>query len=61
MKNERFHNFMLNGINDFLGTDFTTEDMAIIYQKLGNRVRHSLTEEFVNSGYDMAILKGGAE
>ena len=61
LKNERFHNFMLNGINDFLGTDFTTEDMAIIYQKLGNRVRHSLTEEFVNSGYDMAILKGGAE
>ena len=61
LKNERFHNFMLNGINDFLGTDFTTDDMAIIYQKLGNRVRHSLTEEFVNSGYDMAVLKGGAE
>lgn len=59
--NERFHNFMLNGINDFLGTDFTEDDMAIIYQKLGNRVRHSLTEEFVNSGYDMAVLKGGAD
>jgi len=59
LKNERFHNFMLNGINDFLGTDFTEEDIAIIYQKLGNRVRHSLTVEFVNSGYDMAILKGG--
>ena len=58
LKNERFHNFMLNCINDFLGTDFTTEDMAIIYQKLGNRVRHSLTEEFVNSGYNMKILKG---
>lgn len=58
LKNERFHNFMLNGINDFLGTDFTEEDMAIIYQKLGNRVCHSLTEEFVNSGYDMAVLKG---
>ena len=61
LKNERFHNFMLNGINDFLGTDFTEDDMAIIYQKLGNRVRHSLTEEFVNSGYDMAILKGGVQ
>lgn len=34
-------------------------DIAIIYQKLGNRVRHSLTEEFINSGYDMAVLKGG--
>lgn len=60
LKNERFHNFMLNGINDFLGTDFTEDDMAIIYQKLGNRVRHSLTKEFVNSGYDMSVLKGGA-
>ena len=61
LKNKRFHNFMLNGINDFLGTGFTEEDIAIIYQKLGNRVRHSLTEEFVNSGYDMAVLKGGGE
>lgn len=59
LKNERFHNFMLNGINDFLGSDFTEDDIAIIYQKLGNRVRHSLTEKFVNSGYDMAVLKGG--
>ena len=58
LKNERFHNFMLNGINDFLGTDFTTEDMAIIYQMLGNRVNHTLTESFVNSGYDMKMLKG---
>ena len=57
LKNEKFHNFMLNCINDFLGTDFATEDMAIIYQKLGNRVCHSLTEEFVNSGYDIKLLK----
>ena len=57
LKNEKFHNFMLNCINDFLGTDFTTEDMSIIYQKLGNRIRHSLTEEFVNSGYDIKLLK----
>ena len=61
LKNERFHNFMLNGINDFLETDFTEDDMAIIYQKLGNRVRHSLTEEFVNSGYDMSFLKEGVQ
>ena len=52
---------MLNGINGFLGTDFTEDDIAIIYQKLGNRVRHSLTEEFVNSGYDMTVLKGGVQ
>lgn len=58
-KNEKFHNFMLNGINDFLRTDFTEEDIAIIYQHLGNRVNHGLTIEFVNSGYKMSVLKGG--
>lgn len=57
-KNERFHEFMLNGINVFLGTNFTEEDIAVIYQELGNRVRHELTEKFIESGYDMAILKG---
>lgn len=60
-KNKQFHEFMLNGINKFLGTNFDEEDIAIIYQELGNRVRHELTVEFVNSGYDMAVLKGGAE
>ena len=61
LKNERFHNFMLNGINAFLGTDFNEEDIALIYDRLGNKVNHTLTIEFVNSGYDMSVLKGGAE
>lgn len=56
IKNERFHNFMLNGINDFLGTDFTEDDMETIYTYLGNRCNHALTVEFVESGYDMAVL-----
>ena len=29
-KNDELHEFMLNGINKFLGTDFTREDMEII-------------------------------
>lgn len=58
-KNERFHNFMLNGINDFLGTDFTEEDISVIYDRLGNRVNHELTEKFVKSGYDMSLLERG--
>lgn len=56
IKNERFHNFMLNGINDFLGTDFTEDDMKIIYTYLGNRCNHERTVKFVNSGYDMSIF-----
>ena len=56
LKNEKFHNFMLNGINDYLGTDFTEDDIETIYTYLGNRVNHALTVEFVNSGYDMNVL-----
>ena len=58
-KNKDFHTFMLNGINKYLGTNFTEEDIAIIYQELGNRVRHPLTVEFVNSGYDISVLMDG--
>ena len=59
LKNERFHNFMLNGINDFLGTDFTENDIEEIYTYLGNRCNHEKTVKFINSGYDMSVLKGG--
>ena len=60
IKNERFHNFILNGINDFLGTDFTEDDIEIIYTYLGNRCNHERTIKFINCGYDMSFLKGGA-
>ena len=58
-KNERFHEFMLNGINTFLGTTFSQDDMEIIYTYLGNRCNHPKTVKFIESGYDMAVLKGG--
>lgn len=57
LQNERFHNFILNGINDFLGTDFTEEDIEIIYTYLGNCCNRPLTEKFINSSYDMVLLK----
>lgn len=56
LKNEKFHNFMLNGINDFLGTDFTEEDIETIYTYLGNSCNHKLTIEFINSGYNMSLF-----
>jgi hypothetical protein len=60
-KNEEFHEFMLCGINTYLGTNFDADDIAIIYQKLGNRVRHPLTIEFVRSGFDMSVLITGGD
>jgi len=55
-RNEEFSSFMLNGINQYLGTEFTTEDMRIIYQQLGNNANRELTIKFVKSVYDMEIL-----
>lgn len=59
-KNKAFHAFMLNGINKFLGAEFTPEDMEQIYTYLGNRVDHEKTVRFIESGYDMALLNCAA-
>lgn len=56
-RNKEVHEYHRRGINLFLGTAFTPEDMAIIYQRLGNAVRHRKTLEFIRSGYDMEVLK----
>jgi len=55
-KNEEFNNFMLSGINEFLCTEFTREDMRDIYSTLGNCVNHEKTIEFIESGYDFVTL-----
>ena len=43
--------------NIYLGTDFTIEDMYLIYDKLGNAINHQLTLDFIANGYDMEFLK----
>lgn len=55
-KNDEFHKFMRDGINQFLGTDFTEEDMEIIYTYLGNRCNHKKTIRFIENGYDIQVL-----
>lgn len=57
-KNDSFHAFMLNGVNEFLGTQFTAKEMERIYTYLGNACNHEKTVRFVESGYDMGILEG---
>lgn len=61
IKNTALHIFMLNGINTFLGTAFSPEDMDQIYTYLGNACNHAKTMQFVESGYDMAVLLEGEE
>lgn len=55
-KNDEFHAFMLNGINQFLGTEFTEDDMEQIYTYLGNACNHEKTVAFIESGYIMTVL-----
>lgn len=55
-RNNRFHQFMRDGVNHFLGTDFSEQDMSEIYDKLGNAINHELTIKFINSGYSFDVL-----
>lgn len=56
-RNAEFHWKMLEGINAFLGTEFTGEDMEKIYTPIGNGVNRELTLRFIRSQYDMRILE----
>jgi len=60
-QNKEFRMFMLNGINEFLETKFSAEEMSIIYQMLGNNVNRKLCEGFINSGFDIDLLKESLE
>ena len=50
---QKYH---LDGINKFLGTSFTQEDMIKIYTYLGNAINHELTLKFVRGGYDLRVI-----
>lgn len=50
---QKYH---LDGINTFLHTEFTKDDMTEIYTHLGNAINHKKALRFIESGYDMTIL-----
>lgn len=56
-RNEEYNDLIRKGINDFLGTDFSREEMLTIYCALGNCINHDLTIKFVNSDYNMSVLE----
>ena len=55
--NDRFHKYMLKGMNKLLGKAFTEKQYLAIYSIIGNGVNHQLTVDFVRSGYDLKILR----
>lgn len=52
-----FRQYMIDGMNDFLGTAFTENEFATIYVHLGNRADRQLTLLFVDSGYNVQMLR----
>lgn len=60
-RNIEWRNSLLCGYNNYLGTNFTQEDMYWIYDKLGNAVNHELTLEFIHSGFDLSLVTPKAE
>ena len=56
-RNRKFREFMLNGINAFLDTGFSEDEMRTIYQHLGNAINHDKTILFIESGYDFHSLQ----
>ena len=56
-RNIEWRNSLICGLNKYLGTNFTQDDMYWIYDKLGNRVDHELTVKFIESGYDLSLVR----
>lgn len=56
LQNKEYQDNIREKINEFLGTDFTREEMTDIYSKLGNNINRKLCIEFIESGYNMELL-----
>lgn len=48
---------ILQGLNKYLGADFSREEMSLIYTRLGNGVNRKLCEKFIKFRYDMELLE----
>ena len=60
-KNQEFQQFMLDGINKFLGTNLSHDDIDEVYTYLGNSCNHAKTLRFIESGYDVGVLNSETE
>ena len=52
-ESQKYH---LDGINAFLGTNFSKDDMMQIYTYIGNCCNRRKTLAFILSGYDLDVL-----
>ncbi|HEL1579440.1 hypothetical protein [Streptococcus suis] len=55
-RNNIFREVIKKTFNYYLGTHFSDEDIALIYQRLGNGINPELAYRFIDSGFDMEVL-----
>jgi hypothetical protein len=55
--NKYWYPRVLRSFNELLGTNFTKDDMYEIYDRLGNDINRKLTIKFIESNYDLTLLK----
>lgn len=55
-RNNAFRKLVKRSLNHYLGTLFSDEGIALIYQRLGNGINPELTYRFIDSGFDMEVL-----
>lgn len=56
-RNAEFRQYMKDGVNAYLGANFTQNELMAIYTYLGNCVNHQRTLNFIRSGYDFSVLE----
>lgn len=54
---EIIQDYIRRGINEYLKTCFSRDDMETIYCHLGNSINHALTMKFIESKFNMEVLK----
>ena len=47
--------------NKYFDKDWSKEEIELIYQRLGNGVNHKLCEEFLDSNFNLKLLRGKNE
>lgn len=55
-ENNKYHEYVRNGISKYVGKLFTFDDMREIYTYIGNRIDHQRTIDFIQSGFDVKAL-----
>ena len=56
-RNRKYQTELMTSFNGFLGTNFTEDDFEYIYTYLGNGSNKPIAIKFIESGYDLNVLK----